>query len=475
MTVGRNSIVYMSLSYLQKAISFIMLPILTYYISPSGMGKITLLTTMIPLLAIFFSFALYGAGTTLMYRFNDDEITKRLWGNINLATNFVGILFLLFFSFTYKFVLPLVEGFSYRDYFILLLATFFSTIYNQFQSYLESCKLVRLYFRNALSFTIVNIFFILLFVIILKNNYRGYFYSILFTYFLFYIFSMIYAIKNFKFKLDFNLIKQSMRFSIPLIPHLTFGMLLAYSDRLFVNKYMGNSELGIYGVACQCASVFQVIVSGFVSAYSPFSFENYASKNYLSIVNFCQVTLVYFSIFIFCVSVYSNEIFIIIVKKSFIEGWVVVPLFAISYMFMLGYIFFVNYLFYTKPWLVNIVTISAGCLNICLNYFITKKFGMIGATLCTMISYFASMIIVYNISKHLQNIGFNFVRILLFQFIIIVMILTTYILHGFHFGFRLNLVVDSIFVLFGVVFIWRILTNKILNQEMNLTLNFVKK
>lgn len=468
MSVGKNSLIYIAFSILQKAISFVLLPVLTYFITKDGMGKITLLTTLVPMFAMYSSLVLYSAGTVFTYKFDDDVRIKQLWGNINLATNCFGVVFLLIMLALFNALRgDLFEGLLYKDYIVLLLLVFFNSVYNQYQAYLQAVKKVKEFTKNAMIFTLINVFLIIIAVSVLKLGYRGYYYAYAITSAIFYFYAMWYAFKNFIFTIDFKLIKDCLKYSLPLIPHATFGFFLAYTDRIFVNKYLGTSELGVYGVACQFAVIFGMITSGFISAYSPFSFENLKLKNYAAIRKFCLTTLIAFSCLVVILSIFSHEIMTVIVSQDFIGGWLVLPIFAIAYMFQLSYVFFVNSLFYHKPSLVNIVTLTSGCLNVILNICLTRIFGIVGATTCTAISYFISMLVVYIISTRLDNMKFNIFNMLFYQFIIVIMACSTYLIHWYSVDTWRALLFDSLFVIIYIVALIKFIAPLVLGVHLN--------
>lgn len=436
MSAGRNSLIYIAFSILQKAISFVLLPVLTYFITKDGLGKITLLTTLVPMFAIYSSLVLYGAGTVFTYKFDNEDRIKQLWGNINLVSNCFGcVFFLIMLALFNTLQSDLFEGLLYKDYLILLLLVFFNSIYNQYQAYLQAMKKVKEFTKNAITFTMINVFLILIAVTQLKLGYRGYYYAYAITSAIFYIYAMWHALRNFIFKVDFKLIKDCLKYSIPLIPHVTFGFFLAYTDRIFVNKYLGTSELGVYGVACQFAVIFGMITSGFISAYSPFSFEKIKIGDFASITQFCYKSLVLFSMVVLLMSFFAHDLLHLIVNENFVSGWIVLPVFASAYMLQLSYVFFVTVLFYKKPILVNVVTFFSGGLNVVLNIYLTKKFGIVGATMCTLISYLVSMIIVFIISKKLLDLGFNFFNILFYQALIIMFASSAYLIAYIPYGY----------------------------------------
>lgn len=455
MSAGRNSLIYIAFSILQKAISFILLPVLTYYLSKDDMGKITLMTAIVPIMALYCGLVLYGAGTAFTYRYDDETKIAQLWGNINLFTNLFGIIFVCGMYFSYNYIQKtFLEGLTRTDFNLILGVVFFTSIYNQFQSYLQALKKVRQFTTNAIIFTIINVSLVIICVVLLKIGYHGYFYAMFMTNLIFYVYTMYHGIKNFNFKIDTQILKDCLKYSIPLLPHLTFGISLAYIDRIFVNKYMGTAEVGVYGIGCQFAVIFGLLINGFNQSYSPFCFEMLKQKNYQAITNFCYKALAYFSIVVIFVSMFAYDLFYVFVNHRFIDGWVVLPLFSLAYMCQLGYIFFVNNVFYHKPGLVNVVTITSGTVNVILNIYLTKYFGIIGATCCTVISYLLSMTIVYNISTRLENLGFKIYRLYGFYLFIFVTVLSMY-------GLRLlavnMLVLGIIKLLIGFLLIYLII------------------
>ncbi|WP_162047385.1 lipopolysaccharide biosynthesis protein [Vibrio taketomensis] len=78
-----------------------------------------------------------------------------------------------------------------------------------------------------------------------------------------------------------------MRYSWPFIPTLLIAWVLNMSDRVFIERYLGMQDLGIYSMAYKLSMAFLVITSSFSLAFTPF-FHKVAelgneSKNELSI------------------------------------------------------------------------------------------------------------------------------------------------------------------------------------------------
>ena len=68
--------------------------------------------------------------------------------------------------------------------------------------------------------------------------------------------------------LKFNIKKQYMQsalsFGIPLIPHTLGGILIGFTDRLFITKMVGLEATGIYTVGFQVGMIIGLIEDSFI-------------------------------------------------------------------------------------------------------------------------------------------------------------------------------------------------------------------
>ena len=64
-------------------------------------------------------------------------------------------------------------------------------------------------------------------------------------------------------------IKDSLRYSMPIIPHMLSIYIYMFSDRLILKRFVPMADIGIYSIADTFASVLLLIVNAVNTAYSP--------------------------------------------------------------------------------------------------------------------------------------------------------------------------------------------------------------
>jgi O-antigen/teichoic acid export membrane protein len=95
MSVIKNTTIYFSVSIIQSLISFLLLPVFTYFLTKAEFGLVSVVNSISALLAIFFIFGTQAVVSRLYFEYKDDEeklktflgtvfLSKIIW-NILLA------------------------------------------------------------------------------------------------------------------------------------------------------------------------------------------------------------------------------------------------------------------------------------------------------------------------------------------------------------------------------------------------------
>lgn len=403
MSAGKNSLIYISFNILQKSFGFITLPLMTHLIDPSGLGKIALFSICIPILATVGTFSSTGAATAFTYKAKSLIEVKQVWGNtlifiMVLSSVFYGGLILL-----YPVTHLLIPDLSFKEFVYICVVTFFNGIYNQYQSYLQAHKRAKQFSVNGLVFTITNFLLLLFFVLIQKCGYMGFIYSVLCTNVIFALYSLVYALKKYSFKLDMKIIKQLTDYSKPMVVTGLFAVGLSYMDRFFVNQYLGLASLGIYGVACSLVSFIPLVNDGINKSYNVFSFEMLKSRDYEAIQGFCiKVFTVYVSLLLlFCW--FSSVPVLVLLGDQYESARWLLPIFGLAYFFHLNYGFLCYVILFHKPSYITKIVVLGGGVNLLSNLLLTPYFGMVGATISTTLSYLISYLIAIYYSIQLEG------------------------------------------------------------------------
>ena len=273
-------------SILQGAIAFLLLPVLTNYLSPVDYGKLSILLIIISVFAPIVTLqSLSGISVAFFNLKEKIDFNKYIYSSvyntlISLACVYVILIIsgktiahLLNISYFWLMIAPLM---SWLPLILQILLTIF-------QVQQEEVKYIKLSISNILT----NILISLLFVVILNWGYEGRLLGIFFTNILLAFIAYIYLSRNGfitkrivkAYQLD------SLKMGIPLIPHAIAGFVITYSDRFFILEMVDEAAVGIYSVAYTLGTIMLILANSFSTAWNPILFTELKSEkpNYYKI------------------------------------------------------------------------------------------------------------------------------------------------------------------------------------------------
>lgn len=233
----------------------------------------------------------------------------------------------------------------------------------------------------------------LYFISYLKMGYMGWFWSTCIVGVLSnlsYWYPLVYKIDikpifNFKWRL----IKNSLKVSLPTVPHYYSGYLLDTSDKMIMDMLkVSTDDIGKYNVAYTVSSVVQQVGVASGMAVGPMMMERYRKGDDIGARNiiFLLQGLFLFGTFLLCI--WLKEAFYFLIQNQ-----------VLSQMYPLGIIIIMGYnyrpmyygannkLFFTeKTNIIWKVTFVAGLLNVVLNFITIPIFGFQAAAYTTFIS-----------------------------------------------------------------------------------------
>lgn len=180
-------------------------------------------------------------------------------------------------------------------------------------------------------------------------------------------------------------------FALSLIPHGLSQWVMSSSDRLIIEYMLDTKSVGIYSLSYNIAMILTLIIMGL-----SLTLPTYLIKNYLSWKekNFDNIIIKYYTyiailLFVFIYVLYYIDYKYFNVLKYYNSE--MLNLISINYLaiYILGlYTFYANYLFYhRKGKIISIVTFYAALVNVLFSVFLIYIFGLIGASIGTLIAY----------------------------------------------------------------------------------------
>ena len=398
--------IYSITSVLTASIPFLILPVLTHYLSPYDYGQLSLFNTYVLILVPFISL---GSNVLVGLEFfkNKKLAFSKLFSSVArfIFLNFICILLLTFFlKDNLESFLELPSKWILVIPFLALL----TIIVEQYSSQLINQKKAFLYGGVSVSRVVIEVSLTLLFIIGIGMNWEGRIFSWIATVFLMAIFAIYYFKKEgwlIKNSFDIKLVKKALIYGLPLVPHILGKFVINQSDAIFIAKMVSIEDVGIYRIGYQFGFVVAIFSGIFLNIYSPYLYERLAKINYKKKIEIVRISYVFIFALIaltLVITFSTNIIFKYLIDEKYSSGAQYVSWISLSYLFWGGYLIFAGYIYHLKKtMLLAYLSVLNVILNLVLNYFLITKFGVIGAAYATVISFFVVFIFCAFISNKL--------------------------------------------------------------------------
>ncbi|WP_392344243.1 flippase [Pseudoalteromonas prydzensis] len=390
----KNSSIYVFSSIASAAVPFVLLPILTRYLTPAEYGQIAMFIVFTTALAALIGLSIHGAANR---RFFEDSATKTELARFN-----GNCFFILFISTAIVLVaLALIDNYL-AIYLGLPLEWIYLGVLSVFCSFMLNIRLGQWQIRGKakhygvmqISNALVVLVFSLLFVVLLSFGAAGRIYGIVLTSIIIGGIAVI-TLKNDKllvFKYNRADIDYALSFGVPLIPHVLGGFLLLSIDRLVINKELGLEMTGIYMVAVNLGNALNIIFNSINKAYSPWLFGQLKEDKQAIKRTVVKKTYLYFAFLVLMAALsflIAPPILKLIVGEKFHQAADVLPLLITGQVFLGMYLMVTNYIFYIKKTkYLSYITISSGAVNVVLLLLFIPHYGINGAALAFLIANF---------------------------------------------------------------------------------------
>lgn len=392
-----NSFIFAVGNLGSKLISFVLVPLYTYYLTTQEYGKVDLVTTTVSLLIPIVS----GGISVAVLRFAlDKDVDKK-----SVVTNatIIAIIGIVITALCYP-LLAMTGAFDQilLAFMFLLAFQVFTQIIAQFA---RGNGQVRIFAFNGMIKTLAIGLLNIYFLVVLKMGLNGYLISLILAE----IISFIYLacttpyFKDFSVKLiNKSFMKEMLIFSIPTIPNDVLWWFVNSASRYFILYFLGVSANGIYAVANKIPSVISMMQSVFSQAWQISLVDERDSE---SRGEFHANIFKYYSFLLFFT---ASSIMVILkwllgnlLQSSFFISWQVTPFLLISAIYS-GFIGFYGQFYIAEKKTKGLMNTSliSGLLSVMLNFLFISSFGLIGVGFASMISLFVGwMIRIYDTSK----------------------------------------------------------------------------
>jgi len=252
------------------------------------------------------------------------------------------------------------------------------------------------------------------FVVFAAMGVKGILLSTLIANSLYTIILSTYVFKTCGFKVQFDLLKEMLKFGLPLIPSNISAYLVHASDRYFLKSYADLSVTGLYSLGYKLGSlVSQFVTSPFIQIWSPRRFEYFGKENseqiYARIFTYFTTLSLYVGLGI---SILAKETIQIIAAEPFWPAYKVVPVITLAYIiFSFHFHFNIGIMMKKATKYIAYVNIINGVLNLVLNFIFIKYYNIWGAAFATLFCFIFKVCLTYYYSNRFYKIVMEWKRI----------------------------------------------------------------
>lgn len=418
--LASDTLIYGVFTVLGRFLSFLLTPLYTNYLSTSALADIANIYAIIAFMNIIYSFGM----ETAFFRFYDKnnlEKSRTVFSHSFLSILLISALFSLIFFFNAKAIAPSLTSLDNGAELIRLAAIL---------PFIDALMLIPFglmrMVRKAKKFAILKFIVILLafgfniyFVVVVRIGASGVLIAQIIASSIGVILVSKELIQNLRFKINFRLFWDMLKFGLPTLPANLSAIILQVADRPLLMSMTTVDQVAAYQVSYRLGIPMMIFVTVFEYAWKPFYLNHFEEEN--SDKLFARI-LTYFTLIAAGIFLVFSLYIKYIVRMPFIGGRFINP----EYWYSLGIIpiilggYFFNGLFtnfaagfiITKKTKIIPVAIGlAAAVNLGMNFMLIPVIGFWGAAWATLGAYFTSALLLYILARKIYPLPYEWKRI----------------------------------------------------------------
>lgn len=409
MNFFRAGSIYMTSNIINAVIPFLLLPILTRYLSQAEYGQVAMFQVLVAALTAIAGMGVVGASGR---KFFDKDITCSQLQDFNGACFHILLIstliispFIIIFSDEISLLLAMPKDWVYISLAIASVSFIVQIRLSQWQVRNKANQYAGLQIGQSL----INVLLSLLFVIVFKFGADGRIKAQLITVLIMGLLSLYYLKKDnlvsfFVFKPKY--IKEALDFGVPLMPHIIGIFLLSTADRYIINSELGLESAAIYMVAYQLSSALGVFFDAINKAYTPWLFsllKNNVEKEKIKLIKGTYIYMLVLSLFAVLSFIVGPPVVVLIAGDNYTQAGDIIGYLCTGQIFGGMYLMVTNYVFYAKKTKVlSFATIVSGTVNVVLMLFLIEYNGLLGVAQAFAIGQFLRFAFTWGLAAKIQ-------------------------------------------------------------------------
>jgi O-antigen/teichoic acid export membrane protein len=454
--IFKHGSAYFLVSLLTKFTGFLLLPIITRYLTLDEYGLYTNIQTAQQILYLFGTLSLDAAYGRFVYDYNMS--TKRLRLLTSTIFTFFVVWNVFYIVLSVVALYFLIDSWGYQELLIAFLVPFI-VLFQQFVALNTSLMQSRHHTKKLLSITVSGYFtmqaLMVFMLIYLDMGVHSFFISQFIVGFIVMLVHLSLMKKEGILKLFvFNkkTFKKNIRYGFGYMPASLSSWLFMMSDRYIITYFVSLAMAGKYAFIVQITMMIQVIMQSIQTAQNPIFMKQIKENSEESlgqIRNFITVMVfVLLSIYLIMVTLLP---FIIefLFPQNYRGDYLLIPILAMGALFLAIRKMFSNVLvYYKKAFWISISGYVPAGVNLGLNFIFIPMHGIYAAAWTTLFSLFLYALIVFTMAQKLQKFEFDYIKI----FLLFVLAIGFTVISFYYNSLVVNFLLLGIFASFGQIF-----------------------
>ena len=381
-----NTLIFTVGKFVSKLIVIFMLPFYTSYLTSAEYSTADLITNLCNLII---PLACLGVSEGIFRNAATKNVDKE-----SFFTN--GAMLMIFGGVGFLALSPLLNLFDYFDSYIWLIILYVlaSNIHSVCAQYICAIGRTKLFAGQGVLNTALTVILNVIFLVGLKIGIVGYVLSIVLADFLTTVFIFFVAKLYRAFipsKISRAVMKDLLKFCLPLVPSTVFWWITGVSDRYIVAAMVSDEQNGLYAAAYKVPTLLTYVVTIFNDAWKLSAVAESEDKE--KCAEFYSQIYGYYIAVMFvgggAIAVFSQLFAKILFAESYFAAWVFIPVLSAATIFTALDTFLGSVYFTVKRTQMSLWTSLIGAvINIALNLIMIPLWGAMGASIATFISYF---------------------------------------------------------------------------------------
>lgn len=391
-----------------KAISFILAPLYSFYLSTEQYGAMDLMTVTVALIMPFICLDIFEA--TFRYASDPDYVPRKVF-NSSLAVCISGMI--LFFP-AFAGACVYAENVNYIVF--TYIYSMMDAVNSVMAQYVRGQYQMRRYVASGIINSMVVLLSNIILLVLMHMQLTGWMISFAFGKVAVLLYFCITLWRENAFSIecvDYQYIKQFLRFSLPLMPTATMWWIMNASDRYLISFFIGSSAIGIYSVANKVPAILSVLVNVFYQSWQTTAIHVINDEDRDSIYsNIFNYYIVFICIGVMVILLIGKPLIFLLFESSYNSAWICMsPLIVAVMIHALNGNLGSLYSVFKDTGGALRSTILGAMTNFILNLIAIPFCGILGAAIATLVGYSATLLYRWFDIKRFVHIKLNVKRI----------------------------------------------------------------